>query len=286
MGYFQLALAAALEDRANPEALYVVYMKLAEIHGNHMPDAQLCQVYRDRARSLKGVLARAEGTAVGQENKDDADRGAVQKQERNLDADMGFTKCSVKTNIFDSVPEGVMNEDDYPPRSRRMPVKSDDRCGDTNLKLDANGKTHHYYPPESVDVSGSETDTIASQSYSDSVLTESFDTAKEDISDSSSSTDTLQAYLKPLEHDIPTQIPVNHTGDITGHTQTKEADSDAQDDENTLTNETRVSPVQSQPGTDQKERVVVNTDEAVSPDKDFKHAERNGSDTGDAHSDT
>uniref|UniRef100_A0A3Q0S6B1 SH3 domain and tetratricopeptide repeats 2 n=1 Tax=Amphilophus citrinellus TaxID=61819 RepID=A0A3Q0S6B1_AMPCI len=287
VGYFQLALAAALEDQANPEALYVVYMKLAEIHGNHMPDAQLCQVYRDSAQSLKRVLAGVEGTAVGQENKDDADREAAQKQERNLDADMGYAKCLVKTNsVFDSIPEGVVNEDDSTPRTRRMPVKSDDRCTDTNLKLDANGKTHHYYLPDSVDVSGSETDTIASQSYSDSVLTESFDTAKEDISDSSSSTDTLQAYLKPLEHNIPSQIPVNHTSDITGHTQTKDDDSDTQDDDNTLTNETRGSPVQTEAGTDQKERVVINTDESVSQDKDFNHAERNGSETGDAHSES
>uniref|UniRef100_A0A8C3ATQ2 SH3 domain and tetratricopeptide repeats 2 n=1 Tax=Cyclopterus lumpus TaxID=8103 RepID=A0A8C3ATQ2_CYCLU len=56
VGYFHLALAAALEDQTNPEALYVVYMKLAEIHGNHMPDAQLCREYRDRAEGLKRVL--------------------------------------------------------------------------------------------------------------------------------------------------------------------------------------------------------------------------------------
>ncbi|KAK6298075.1 hypothetical protein J4Q44_G00311300 [Coregonus suidteri] len=55
--YFQLALAAALEDRANPQALYVVYMKLAEIHANHMPDPLLCQAYRDRAQSLRRELS-------------------------------------------------------------------------------------------------------------------------------------------------------------------------------------------------------------------------------------
>ncbi|XP_064875950.1 SH3 domain and tetratricopeptide repeat-containing protein 2-like isoform X2 [Oncorhynchus nerka] len=57
MGYFQLAQAAALEDRANPQALYVVCMKLAEIHANHMPDPLLCQAYRDRAQSLRRELS-------------------------------------------------------------------------------------------------------------------------------------------------------------------------------------------------------------------------------------
>lgn len=277
VGYFQLALAAALEDQANPEALYVVYMKLAEIHGNHMPDAQLCQVYRDRAQSLKRVLAGLEGAAVGQEDKDDADSEAVQNMERNLDADVGYTENLVKSSSsFYSIPEGATNEDDLAPRTRRMHVKSDDRCTDANRRLAANGKTHHNYLPDSVDVSGSETDTIASQSYSESILTESFDTAKEDMSDSSSSTDTLQTQLKPPEHNIPTQKPVNCTSDITGHAQTKDADSDTQDDKNTLTNET---PAQTEPGTDQKEIVVINNDEALREDK-----EGNGCETGDAHS--
>ncbi|XP_039872493.1 SH3 domain and tetratricopeptide repeat-containing protein 2 isoform X2 [Simochromis diagramma] len=275
VGYFQLALAAALEDQANPEALYVVYMKLAEIHGNHMPDAQLCQVYRDRAQSLKRVLAGLEGAAVGQENKDDADREAVQNMERNLDADVGYTENLVKSSSsFYSIPESVMNEDDLAPRTRRMHVKSDNRCTDANLRLGANGKTHHNYLPDSVDVSGSETDTIASQSYSESIFTESFDTAKEDMSDSSSSTDTLQTHLKPPEHNIPTQIPVNRTSDVTGDAQSKDADSDTQDDENTLTNET---PAQTEPGTDQ--RVVISNDEALREGK-----ERNGCETGGTHS--
>lgn len=274
VGYFQLALAAALEDQANPEALYVVYMKLAEIHGNHMPDAELCQVYRDRAQSLKRVLAGLEGTAVGQENKDDADREAVQNMERNLDADVGYTENLVKSSSsFYSIPESVTSEDDLAPRTRRMHVKSDNRCTDANLRLGANGKTYHNYLPDSVDVSGSETDTIASQSYSESIFTESFDTAKEDMSDSSSSTDTLQTHLKPPEHNIPTQIPVNRTSDVTGDAQSKDADSDTQDDENTLTNET---PAQTEPGTDQ--RVVINNDEALREGK-----ERNGCETGGAH---
>ncbi|KAG7464775.1 hypothetical protein MATL_G00169220 [Megalops atlanticus] len=57
VGYFQLALAAALEDQENLRALYVVYMKLAEIHANHMPDAELSQAYRDSAQALRKELA-------------------------------------------------------------------------------------------------------------------------------------------------------------------------------------------------------------------------------------
>ncbi|XP_018612031.2 SH3 domain and tetratricopeptide repeat-containing protein 2 isoform X2 [Scleropages formosus] len=56
VGYFHLALAAALEDRENLKALYVVYMKLAEIHANHMPDTELSQAYRDNAQALRKEL--------------------------------------------------------------------------------------------------------------------------------------------------------------------------------------------------------------------------------------
>ncbi|CAL8357544.1 unnamed protein product [Merluccius merluccius] len=57
VGYFHLALAAALQDPGQPRALYVVYMKLAEIHANHLPDPQLWHTYRDQAHSLGPVLA-------------------------------------------------------------------------------------------------------------------------------------------------------------------------------------------------------------------------------------
>ncbi|XP_036424873.1 SH3 domain and tetratricopeptide repeat-containing protein 2 isoform X3 [Colossoma macropomum] len=57
VGYFHLALAAALEDSGNPQALYIIYMKLAEIHANHLPDAELSQRYMDSAQSLKRELA-------------------------------------------------------------------------------------------------------------------------------------------------------------------------------------------------------------------------------------
>nr|XP_023677060.1 SH3 domain and tetratricopeptide repeat-containing protein 2 isoform X1 [Paramormyrops kingsleyae] len=56
-GYFHLALAAALEDQDNARALYVIYMKLAEIHANYIPDEELSQSYRDSATALREELA-------------------------------------------------------------------------------------------------------------------------------------------------------------------------------------------------------------------------------------
>ncbi|XP_061092378.1 SH3 domain and tetratricopeptide repeat-containing protein 2 isoform X2 [Conger conger] len=61
VGYFHLALAAALQDRGTPWALYTVYVKLAEIHAHHMPDARLSQEYMDCARALKDELEQAAG---------------------------------------------------------------------------------------------------------------------------------------------------------------------------------------------------------------------------------
>ncbi|XP_058253475.1 SH3 domain and tetratricopeptide repeat-containing protein 2 isoform X2 [Hemibagrus wyckioides] len=57
MGYFHLALAAALEDGGSLQARYIIYMKLAEIHANYLPDAELSQRYMDSAWSLKRELA-------------------------------------------------------------------------------------------------------------------------------------------------------------------------------------------------------------------------------------
>ncbi|XP_060740738.1 SH3 domain and tetratricopeptide repeat-containing protein 2 isoform X5 [Tachysurus vachellii] len=57
MGYYHLALAAALEDGGSLQARYIIYMKLAEIHANHLPDAELSQRYMDSAQSLKRELA-------------------------------------------------------------------------------------------------------------------------------------------------------------------------------------------------------------------------------------
>uniref|UniRef100_A0A8C1UXN6 SH3 domain and tetratricopeptide repeats 2 n=1 Tax=Cyprinus carpio TaxID=7962 RepID=A0A8C1UXN6_CYPCA len=57
MGYFHLALAAALEDKESLSTLYIIYMKLAEIHANYIPDAELSKSYMERAQSLRKELA-------------------------------------------------------------------------------------------------------------------------------------------------------------------------------------------------------------------------------------
>ncbi|XP_029297799.1 SH3 domain and tetratricopeptide repeat-containing protein 2 isoform X2 [Cottoperca gobio] len=245
VGYFQLALAAALEDQAHPEALYVVYMKLAEIHGNHMPDAQLCQVYRDRAQSLKRVLAREEGAAAGE----DADTESGPKKEVDSNADMECTESLVKRNsAFMSASENEKCEDKSFPRTCIIHGDQGAICTDTHLG-DTNGGKDHSMAAESpfMNAFGSEAETMGSQSYSDSILTESFDTAKEQISDSSSSTDTLQTYHNPTDekyfdtdHSTPSQIPDNQTSDITRHTDAQNTDSDIQDEQNTPTKETHV----------------------------------------------
>lgn len=168
LSYFHLALAAAVEDRAKPEALYVVYMKLAEIHGSHMPDAQLCQVYRARAQSLKKVLAGEESAAGGEENMVGA--GGV-----NSDPDVECTNTPV--------PSVKEFKDVSLPRTCEIQKSSEDAYSDTRPDKRSGGHC---------EASASETDTIGSRSHSDSILTESFDTAKEQISDSCSSSDTLQ----------------------------------------------------------------------------------------------
>lgn len=57
MGYFHLALAAALEDEGSLQARYIIYMKLAEIHSNYLPDVELSQRYMESARGIKKELA-------------------------------------------------------------------------------------------------------------------------------------------------------------------------------------------------------------------------------------
>ncbi|XP_026881525.2 SH3 domain and tetratricopeptide repeat-containing protein 2 isoform X2 [Electrophorus electricus] len=74
MGYFQLALAAALEDRGSPRALYVIYMKLAEIHANHLPDPELSHSYMASAQSLKGELADHTGCCGSEQDSANAER--------------------------------------------------------------------------------------------------------------------------------------------------------------------------------------------------------------------
>ncbi len=57
MGYFHLALAAALGDKESLGTLYIIYMKLAEIHANYIPDAELSKSYMERAQVLRKELA-------------------------------------------------------------------------------------------------------------------------------------------------------------------------------------------------------------------------------------
>ncbi|MEQ2169389.1 hypothetical protein GOODEAATRI_024758 [Goodea atripinnis] len=237
VGYFHLALAAALADQTNPEALYVVYMKLAEIHGNQMPDAQLCQFYRDRAQSLKKVLAGVKSSA-----------DPNQKRTNSLNVDFGHREGLLERHSsFDFVHEDERFEDNTAARAHVVHTDAEEILADMNLEGDYGQKDHSHCLAETesiyVDVSGSETDTLASQSYSDSVITGSFDTAKEHISDSSSSTETYQnpAERKDSELDsdqsMPSQIPANPTSDLTGHTNATDMDSDIQDEQNTPTKE-------------------------------------------------
>lgn len=221
MGYFHLALAAAMEDRANPEALYVVYMKLAEIYGNHMPNTQLCQVYRVRAQSLKRVLAGEENMFVAESD------NSVPDVER--------------TNI----PSPAVNEfkDTSFPSSCEAQQSTEEACSDTN-NVDKRSDGHG-------EACVSETDMTGSRSHSDSILTESFDTAKEQISDSCSSSDIIQTDRSHADekdfgngHSLSSHrahIP----DDVTGHTYTPKTEhNDHQDQIKTLDEVTDTDHVQ------------------------------------------
>ncbi|XP_014901059.1 SH3 domain and tetratricopeptide repeat-containing protein 2 isoform X1 [Poecilia latipinna] len=265
-GYFYLALAAALEDKANPKALYVVYMKLAEIHGSHIPDAQLCQLYIDRAQSLKKVLA-------GIESSPDSDSNL--KRENLSNAYTAYRKSANDTHsTFDFV-------DSTAARARSVKTDSGKMLTDMNLEGDYGQKDHSHCPGDIdsryFDVSFSETDTIASQSYSDSVITGSFDTAKEHISDSSSTTDT---YQNPVEgkdseldsdHSMPSQIPANPTGDLSRHTDARDTDSDIPDEQSTPTKET--NPTQTDRDAGRKGPATMNNGKAASKDNARRQTE-------------
>ncbi|XP_074530772.1 SH3 domain and tetratricopeptide repeat-containing protein 2 isoform X1 [Halichoeres trimaculatus] len=239
VGYFQLALAAALQDEANPEGLYVVYMKLAEIHGNHMPNAQLCQVYRDRAQSLKRVLAGEGGGAA--EGKINVDSELGQRKETDLTVECTERLAERRSNCTLTSENTKHEEPSF--------------IGDTNGLEDQ--KNNHP------DVDGAFVDayeTTASQSYSDSILTESFDTAREQISDSSSSTDTLQTYQDQRDRkNASSTSPGKHTCDITRLSEN--TDPDFTDEANTLTCE-KDAPEEkdNQSDSDHTETVCVNTD--------------------------
>lgn len=273
VGYFQLALAAALEDRANPEALYVVYMKLAEIHGNHMPNAELCQIYRDRARSLKRVLAGEEVAVRGKENVD-----SVETEDSDANVEHAGSN-------FTSMSENEKCKDESFPRTCMMQGGIEDSCTDTDL------------PAHFLDDSGSETET-SHQSCSDSIFTESFDTAKEQMSDSCSSTDTLQtehsqrtAKDSDIAHDTLSHITVNHRGSITNSTDSQNTDCEIQEKQNALSDKTeaRVDHIHEdvqQSDAGKADTVDVNTVKAVGVGSPGDHTDnRKSSETHSEHLD-
>lgn len=190
MGYFHLALAAALEDQANPQALYVVYMKLAEIHGSHIPDAGLCQVYRDRAQSLKRVLAGDDAASAGGEDNSE------------------HFECtdSKVTSVPDTIKSQAASSTTSEPRGDSNAFNGGAEEKDANLK-----------PSRALGTS-------TSRSHSDSTFTESFDTAREHISDSSSSTDTLQTERRPAQgEDKDSDADIVHTESSAGHSGTTDS---------------------------------------------------------------
>ncbi|XP_058506149.1 SH3 domain and tetratricopeptide repeat-containing protein 2 isoform X2 [Solea solea] len=280
VGYFHLALAAALEDQSHPEALYVVYMKLAEIHGNHMPDAHLCQVYRDRAQSLRRVLA----------GEDDPDTELNLQREQHSDVEMAHTESLYKST--DSIPKDENYKGESSPRTCVRHVPAKDGCGDSDPG-NAHGKEdHHHHLPDTDGACGDrcETDTITSQSYSDSIFTESFDTAKEQMSDTSSSTDTSQTYQNPTEgaepdfgtdHNMSTQVPVHPTNDITGDTDVRDTDSHKEKDARADPIEEEVGLEDSRPELDHREAVRINPDKTVSVDNACDCTETHESETRD-----
>lgn len=203
MGYFHLALAAALEDRDNPRALYVICMKLAEIHANHMPDPHLCQAYRDRAQSLRRVLAGEEDPKCGEEEREEEppDTETGREKENVSEAETEWTgKCTIVLCDTErrGSESGCKDETDSKPESceddsQTSTERSHKDPETLNMDETDNNLCSRTTDGSCVDASVPEVDTnIVSHSYTDSVLTESFDTAREHISGSSDSTGTLQ----------------------------------------------------------------------------------------------
>lgn len=239
VGYFLLALAAALDDPATPEALYVVYMKLAEIYGHHMPNAELCQVYRERAQSLKRVLGGAAGREEGQDN----DRGECHQREEE-DSGLG---C----------PEQTGGRDERVSRTS-LP------CVDIVIENTVDKEGNSEPGADSYGVNAQEP--IASLSQSESNFTESFDTAKEEITEASNSMDTSQTLGAELikehtdlerDHTVPGQRAVNTTSGIS-----EELSQDI-GEKSSLKSEGNISPQVSTEDEDSFEEILVNTDQTL-----------------------
>lgn len=216
VGYFHLALAAALEDPAHPEALYVVNMKLAEIYGNHVPDDQLCQIHRESAQSLTRVLAGLGGAAADDDEGENGDNNiaeSCQKEEKVTDIGLGNTERTAEDDV--SWEEVAL---------RTCVTNTDTETDNADIIGNTPKKDSTMIVPgadsPNVNAHGSETETC--RSYSDSIFTESFDTAREEMTDSSSSTDTLQtdqSQTKEGQPDLETDhsLPLNHTSENSEH---------------------------------------------------------------------
>lgn len=245
VGYFHLALAAALEDPANPEALYVVYMKLAEVYGHHMLNAELCQVYRERAQSLKRVLG---GATAGEEGQDNTNGERCQREEE--DSGLGRPEQTGGDHISqeESVSRTSVASTDTQTASVDDTVENTVNEGACNSELGADGPRVNAQ------------ESIGSHSQS-----ESFDTAKEEISEITSSGDTLQSQGTWIQgqtnleqdHTDLERIPLNNTSGISDEISQKIPG------QNSLNNEDNISPKDSFENDDSFEEIHVDTDQSV-----------------------
>ncbi|XP_076018862.1 SH3 domain and tetratricopeptide repeat-containing protein 2 isoform X2 [Genypterus blacodes] len=297
VGYFHLALAAALEDHTNPEALYVVYMKLAEIHGNHMPDDQLCQTYIAKAQSLKRVLANGR-----EEHMEDPGKEPGQIKEKILDCTQTChdascvtqrkeTHCACLTGS-DSTPDE--ENSDTRSASRTCSIHADTEAEGVETTAEpVNGKDDNIHQPPSdtdgyVDACGSEGELLASQSCSDSIFTESFNTAKEQITGSTNSTDTLQTYPDHTE-------PMHSSKDLSdfdsersmpgGHRSCTRADApNTNSTTETVVEEPVLSLDDNECDTDQTETINANTNKVPSEESSRYYTEGEKSEAADTDS--
>ncbi|XP_056139425.1 SH3 domain and tetratricopeptide repeat-containing protein 2 isoform X2 [Lampris incognitus] len=322
VGYFQLALAAALEDHANPKALYILYMKLAEIYANHMPDTQLCQTYRHRAHSLTRVLAGEEDPDREEEERRDPDTEPGQNQEDILKSDSCTDSChavsssmmtkEMKSICRDEHISGTEDEncvEDSIAGTLRIHMDTEEECTDSAVE-DANRKHGHnnsggpIMDDPCIDATMTETEIISCQSCIDS-MTESFVTAREQFT--CDSTDTLQTDLDKIDEkpensvasDLDTEasgpsetvfLPVGNTfADFTseggGHTGTQNTEIDIPQDKNIPPEETDVDVgLKDNSNTGQIETVEMDDDKADNVLCACYHTERGKSETADAES--
>uniref|UniRef100_A0A8C5CTW0 SH3 domain and tetratricopeptide repeats 2 n=1 Tax=Gadus morhua TaxID=8049 RepID=A0A8C5CTW0_GADMO len=186
VGYFHLALAAALEDQTQPRALYVVYMKLAEIHAHHLPDPQLCHTYRDRAHSLRRVLAGEEsprcgreGGTTGEVSGGTGEQGDVARQAVCCcAAENQETECAKEDEVFG---DGEPETGDDSVRTHTETEWADCVTGEEEEEEERRKRRRREGLSEGRSVC---TAVRLRHSASDSAHTESFATAREHVTDS------------------------------------------------------------------------------------------------------